>query len=30
MKGTSPENANAKRNKTMVATGISLSAVLPK
>ena len=30
MKGSSPTHANAKRNNTIVATGISLSAVLPK
>jgi len=30
MKGSSPAQANTKRNKTIVATGISLSATLPK
>ena len=30
MNGSSPAHANAKRNKTMVPTGISLSAILPK
>ena len=29
-KGSSPAHANAKRNKTMVATGISSKATLPK
>jgi hypothetical protein len=30
MKGSSPAQANRKRNKTIVATGISFSATLPK
>ena len=30
MTGSRPAHANAKRNKTMLATGISVSAILPK